>query len=499
MIKPSTPVPGLSVEATGAEPRSESLSQTTDQIDTRIRVMDLFAGPGGLGEGFSTLEPRPGYRPFRIIASVEKDPAACRTLRLRGFYRRLMQVSDQSALDTYYAYVRGERESPVAPDSDVARVAWQQAGEETLQRTLGEPDTGLELQTLIRRVQTNADKPLVLIGGPPCQAYSSVGRSRNIGIDSYQPALDSRHFLYRVYLDLLNNHRPVAFVMENVKGILSSQIAGRRLFPRILQDLASPATAYGQDKRRRLPRYRIYSLVDGSSFRHGQDPTLIQAERFIVQAERYGIPQNRHRVILFGLREDLADTFDRLGNAFPCLSPLTGTEQRPSVFTRHALTDLPPLRSGLSWLRSACKAGSWQDTLLPLFTHSARTIEDAELRIAFEESARQVANSNRPRGGRSVTPSSEAGFAVGLPENLAAWYRGQDPPLVLNHETRAHMPEDLARHLFCSVYAGQKGVSPKANQFPATLAPRHRNWASGHFDDRFRVQVANGRNQSSAG
>ncbi len=452
--------------------------------------MDLFAGPGGLGEGFSTLEPRPGYRPFRIIASVEKDPAACRTLRLRGFYRRLMQVSDQSALDTYYAYVRGERESPVAPDSDVARVAWQQAGEETLQRTLGEPDTGLELQTLIRRVQTNADKPLVLIGGPPCQAYSSVGRSRNIGIDSYQPALDSRHFLYRVYLDLLNNHRPVAFVMENVKGILSSQIAGRRLFPRILQDLASPATAYGQDKRRRLPRYRIYSLVDGSSFRHGQDPTLIQAERFIVQAERYGIPQNRHRVILFGLREDLADTFDRLGNAFPCLSPLTGTEQRPSVFTRHALTDLPPLRSGLSWLRSACKAGSWQDTLLPLFTHSARTIEDAELRIAFEESARQVANSNRPRGGRSVTPSSEAGFAVGLPENLAAWYRGQDPPLVLNHETRAHMPEDLARYLFCSVYAGQKGVSPKANQFPATLAPRHRNWASGHFDDRFRVQVA---------
>lgn len=112
MIKPSTPVPGLPVEATGAEPRFESLSQTKDQIDTQIRVMDLFAGPGGLGEGFSTLEPRPGYRPFRIIASVEKDPAACRTLRLRGFYRRLMQVSDQSVLDAYYVYVRGERGSP---------------------------------------------------------------------------------------------------------------------------------------------------------------------------------------------------------------------------------------------------------------------------------------------------------------------------------------------------------------------------------------------------
>ena len=319
-------------------------------------------------------------------------------------------------------------------------------------------------------------------------AYSSVGRVRNAGIDGYRPALDHRHFLYRVYLELLSNHHPVAFVMENVKGILSSRIAGRRLFPRILRDLASPVEAYGQDKRRRHPHYRIYSLVDGSSFRHGQDPASIQPERFIVQTERYGIPQNRHRVILFGLREDLANQFDRQGGVFPCLCPLTDS----NVTVRPVLADLPPLHSGLSWLRSAYPAGDRRETLLALFDQFSAMIKDSELRSAFEQAARQVTGSNLPQGGRSVAVRhSESDKNMEAPlAGLAAWYHGLDPPLVLNHETRAHMPEDLGRYLFCAVYAGLKGVSPKAAQFPSAMAPQHRNWASGHFEDRFRVQVA---------
>ncbi|HRD48043.1 MAG TPA: DNA cytosine methyltransferase [Candidatus Contendobacter sp.] len=461
---------------------------TNPIFDTPILLVDLFAGCGGLGEGFATFESRPGQHPFHIIASVEQEPSACRTLRLRSFYRRLAQAGDPGALAGYYAYVRGEQKTPVAPDSDLARSAWQQAEEETLERTLGEPDTGSVLKTLIHRAQTNVGRPLVLIGGPPCQAYSSVGRVRNAGIDGYRPALDHRHFLYRVYLELLSNHRPVAFVMENVKGILSSRIAGRRLFPRILEDLASPAKAYGQDKQRQHPHYRIYSLADGSSFRHGQDPASIPPERFIVQAERYGIPQNRHRVILFGLREDLANQFDRQGGVFPCLCPLTDS----NVTVRPVLADLPPLHSGLSWLRSAYLAGDRRETLLALFDRFATMIEDMELRSAFEQAARQVTGSNLPQGGRSVAVRhSESDKNMEAPlAGLAAWYHGLDPPLVLNHETRAHMPEDLGRYLFCAVYAGLKGVSPKAAQFPAAMAPQHRNWASGHFEDRFRVQVA---------
>jgi DNA (cytosine-5)-methyltransferase 1 len=408
------PITALGLPAV-AEEHSIPAPQTCDInpiIKTTFFVVDLFAGCGGLGEGFATFESRPGQHPFHIIASVEKEPSACRTLRLRSFYHRLVQIGDPSALTGYYAYVRGEQKTPVSPVSDLARVAWQQAEEETLERTLGDPDTGSALKTLIHRAQKNADRPLVLIGGPPCQAYSSVGRVRNAGIDGYRPALDHRHFLYRVYLELLSNHQPVAFVMENVKGILSSRIDGRRLFPRILQDLASPAEAYGQDKRRRHPHYRIYSLVDGSSFRHGQDPASIQPERFIVQAERYGIPQNRHRVILFGLREDLANQFDRQGGVFPCLCPLTDS----SVTVRPVLADLPPLHSGLSWLRSAYPVGDRRETLLALFDRFAAMIEDMELRSAFEQAARQVTGSNQPQGGRSgAVRHSESGGNMETP------------------------------------------------------------------------------------
>ncbi len=462
----------------------------TDQADTQIRVMDLFAGPGGLGEGFATLEPRPGDWPFRIIASVEKDPAACRTLRLRGFYRRLAQTSDRPALEAYYAYVRGERESPVESGSAVARTAWQQADQEVLKHTLGQPETGPVLQAAIDQARVSRKTPLVLIGGPPCQAYSTVGRSRNAGTASYRPEQDNRHFLYRVYLDLLCRYRPAAFVMENVKGILSSHIAGRRLFPRILQDLTSPTTGEGQDGRRKSPQYRLYSLIDGCSFRRGQNSDSIRPEQFIIQAEYYGIPQTRHRVILFGLREDLAKQLDRLGCPFPCLSPLTGPDSRlSSVSARQVLADLPPLRSGLSWLQTTYPVGDWYETLSALASDFAPMIEDPELRAAFEQAARRAAASDHPSGGRSVAATG-AGDLDTLPTELATWYRGHDPPLVLNHETRNHMPEDLARYLYCAVYARLKGVSPRAAQFPAALAPRHQNWETGKFDDRFRVQVA---------
>ena len=66
-------------------------------IDSPIRIVDLFAGCGGMGEGFAMFETQTGQRPFRIVASVEKDPAACRTLRLRGFYHRILQSEEKTA------------------------------------------------------------------------------------------------------------------------------------------------------------------------------------------------------------------------------------------------------------------------------------------------------------------------------------------------------------------------------------------------------------------
>ncbi len=248
-------------------------------IDSQIQIVDLFAGAGGLSEGFATFELIPGYRPFRVIASVEKDDAACQTLRLRRFYHHLLQAGNRQALETYYAYVHGNRNSPVDHTCQATRSAWQEAKNEVLERVLGERETTSILRERIEKARIDSRNRLIVIGGPPCQAYSSVGRARNVGIDSYRPELDRRHFLYRTYLDLLRDHEPAAFVMENVKGILSSRIGGQRLFPYILQDLTSPA-ASSQDRRHAHLRYRIYSLINGRSFRYGQNAQRVLPNSF---------------------------------------------------------------------------------------------------------------------------------------------------------------------------------------------------------------------------
>ena len=90
--------------------------------------------------------------------------------------------------------------------------------------------------------------------------------------------------------------------MENVKGILSAKVGGRQIFPDILRDLSAPSKALGKGKG---PRYTIHSLVMPTCYEHGMDPESINAKDFIIQAERYGIPQARHRVILLGVREEL--------------------------------------------------------------------------------------------------------------------------------------------------------------------------------------------------
>jgi DNA (cytosine-5)-methyltransferase 1 len=73
---------------------------------------------------------------------------------------------------------------------------------------------------------------------------------------------------------------------------------------------------------------------------------------------------------------------------------------------------------------------------------------------------------------------------------LIKWLEDRELHAVAQHETRGHMRSDLGRYLFASVFAEIVGESPKADQFPADLIPRHRNWHSGHFADRFRVQLA---------
>ena len=257
-----------------------------------FNVIDIFAGPGGLSEGFASYK---GKVAFDIRLSVEKEFWACETLR-----RRKAQNIDEIAAANVLAPLNRVRkntslieELPSALAKDVsARVC---------QATLGEEKSNLEVRTRLRKLKLN-DRT-VLIGGPPCQAYSAAGKSRNKGNQNYDPLKDHRNFLYREYLRMLVATRPAVFVMENVKGLLSTKIKGHPIFESILTDLQQP-----QDYMNGLigPKYRVYSLVAAGD----RDSDLLgsldlKPIDYLVKAEEFGIPQARHRIILLGIREDL--------------------------------------------------------------------------------------------------------------------------------------------------------------------------------------------------
>src|SRR5690606_24961930 len=133
---------------------------------------------------------------------------------------------------------------------------------------------------------------------------------------------DARHFLYREYLRILREFSPPVFVMENVKGLLSSQINGEPMFRKILSDLSRSTTfSHG---------YNIYPFIQNEASKK------TKPSDFVIAAEKHGIPQKRHRVLLLGIRRDLPQEHDELYVA----------NYTPTVWD--AIQDLPPLRSRLS-------------------------------------------------------------------------------------------------------------------------------------------------------
>ena len=175
----------------------------------------------------------------------------------------------------------------------------------------------------------------VLIGGPPCQAYSIMGRSRMKNFDQSKIQQDERHHLYRHYLQILANHQPPVFVMENVKGLLSSKVGDEAMFARIREDLEDPAAAIaGSNGRASSPKGHGYTLYSLST--QTLPDTSLSPSDFIVESERYGIPQCRHRVLLLGVRDDIQEE--------PGL--LKASPKRVAV--RQVIGGLPRLRSGLS-------------------------------------------------------------------------------------------------------------------------------------------------------
>ena len=229
-----------------------------------IPVIDLFAGPGGLAEGFSRLR-REREPVFRIGLSIERDAYAHRTLELRAFYR---QFPDGDAPSEYYDYIAGKisRDDLFKSNHDGA----QNARSEAWKATLGVTNAAEINSRIITALGGQED--WLLIGGPPCQAYSLAGRSKIIGEKGRKEyETDHRHFLYREYLRIIADHRPRVFVMENVKGLLSARVKNEGIFSRILSDLQQPLDAiYGARHRRGRLTYRLVS-VSTRNVRHSGD------------------------------------------------------------------------------------------------------------------------------------------------------------------------------------------------------------------------------------
>ncbi len=163
-------------------------------------LIDLFAGPGGLGEGFSSLFFDNNLPVFKSVASIERDLFSHKTLTLRHFFRSF-GPGDVPSL--YYDYIAAnitrDKLEQGYPDN------WKQAERSSLKITLG-IDTHNEVEFLIKQRLGKAKK-WALVGGPPCQAYSLVGRYRMKGDPNFKE--DERHFLYKEYLKTIIDHKPL--------------------------------------------------------------------------------------------------------------------------------------------------------------------------------------------------------------------------------------------------------------------------------------------------
>jgi len=280
---------------------------------------------------------------------------------------------------------------------------------------------------------------------------------------------DERHFLYKEYLKIIADHRPPVFIMENVKGLLSSKVNGEPVIQKIVDDLSSPIRAIG--KKKNGLRYRLYSL--NSEEMHSDD---VDPKEFLVRAEEYGVPQARHRMFIVGIRDDINVRPATLSNSEP-----------PTV--EDVIGGLPKIRSGIS--KGTDSAERWRDLVGGAsdskWYAQLDQLDDSKLLRSLDSIAAKISSApKRTVAGTYKSPKN-------MSKNLSNWYYDERLKSLGSHESRSHMPSDLHRYLFATVYSKVYGVSPKLKNYPIALLPKHksakRTQKINVFEDRFRVQL----------
>lgn len=250
-----------------------------------MNIIDLFSGAGGLTEGFRNKN-------FNVKVHVEMDRAAAETLQLRDVYYYLQQ---QQTLAPYFAYLTKQISKQELLNS---------IPDELLNSTLNYEINNDSIPTIFDVIDSSLHGETVdgIIGGPPCQAYSTVGRARN----KQKKDSDKRIYLYRYYIEFLKRYHPKFFIFENVKGLLSFKDQyGEPLLPKMIKEFNESGYTLS------------YKLIDSSNF---------------------GVPQKRERLIIFGTNGKIDPIlfFDNLSNR--------QKEVPPTI--NQLFCDLPKMHSG---------------------------------------------------------------------------------------------------------------------------------------------------------
>jgi DNA (cytosine-5)-methyltransferase 1 len=198
--------------------------------DMPVRILDLFAGAGGLSLGFEMVRDDSGKQAFELYRAVEIDKYCCETLRNRYGETKVIE-------------------------GDLTKKAVHE-----------------------RVIRECKGRVSVVVGGIPCQSFSTIGPRSGYGRDNEEFKDDERDHLYREFRNIVGEVSPNIFVIENVKGILSKKDSGgRKIIDRIIADFEGMG----------------YNLKNEEGKKY-----------LILNAADYGVPQRRERVILIGIRKE---------------------------------------------------------------------------------------------------------------------------------------------------------------------------------------------------
>ena len=456
-----------------------------------VPVVDIFAGPGGLGEGFAQAG-------FNVLVSAEMDSIACETLRLRKFFH---QFPVGEVPGTYYEFIRGEKGF-----ADLVRQypkQWQAAKDAVLQVEIGTRRGTSELHKKLDGIVREHNN-FVLIGGPPCQAYSLAGRARRLGVGiSYENVApkvaererqklankfyeDNRHSLYKQYVALIYRYQPLIFIMENVKGMASARTSPDAepgsLFSSMCSSLNRPHGNTRTVDGSKPLGYRLFPLVENVGTLI--DDGTVNPKEYVIRSENYGVPQARHRIIIMGIRSDI--------DSVPCKLPVSS--RRSTV--HDVLSKMPKLRSGLS--KEDDSVDNWVAAISEQVSGAlcGRTNFDAEIRKALKQ---LICSSKKLDRGKSFIRSGNINSPK-LSEELRDILCDGRIGGVIQHEARTHIRGDLLRYFFCATFAKKHGLSPKMSAWQGKLKlmrPAHSNISISRqqklkarsHDDRFRVHM----------